>query len=86
MTRKRLKVDGPVMCARGSTTPCCHLIAMARACEVPLAIDTFHRSATGSRLFRLKPSGKFVMDDLTTSGTPAVPNTSSKKACSMLVT
>ena len=58
----------------GSTNAVLHLIAMARAVGVPLALDDFQ--AVSDRvpyLADLKPSGKYVMEDLhQVGGTPAV--------------
>ena len=49
----------------GSTNAVLHLIAMARAIGVPLAIDDFQRvSDRVPFLADLKPSGRFVMEDL----------------------
>ena len=63
-----------VMALGGSTNAVLHLIAMARAVEVPLGIDDFQ--AVSDRvpfLADLKPSGKYVMEDLhEVGGTPAV--------------
>ncbi len=63
-----------VMALGGSTNAVLHLIAMARAVGVPLAIDDFQ--AVSNRvpfLADLKPSGKYVMEDLhNAGGTPAV--------------
>jgi len=63
-----------VMALGGSTNAVLHLIAMARAVEVPLSIDDFQ--AVSDRvpfLADLKPSGKYVMEDLhDVGGTPAV--------------
>jgi dihydroxy-acid dehydratase len=58
----------------GSTNAVLHLIAMARAVGVPLAIDDFQRvSERVPYLADLKPSGRFVMEDLhEVGGTPAV--------------
>ena len=63
-----------VMALGGSTNAVLHLIAMARAVEVPLTIDDFQ---TVSRrvpfLADLKPSGKYVQEDLhEVGGTPGV--------------
>jgi len=58
----------------GSTNAVLHLIAMARAVEVPLTIDDFQ--AVSNRIPLLsdfKPSGKYVMEDLQgAGGIPAV--------------
>jgi dihydroxy-acid dehydratase len=63
-----------VMATGGSTNAVLHLIAMARAVQVPLGIDDFQ--AVSDRvpfLADLKPSGKYVMEDLhNVGGTPAV--------------
>jgi len=58
----------------GSTNAVLHLIAIARAIDVPLGIDDFQ--AVSDRvpyLADLKPSGKYVMEDLhNVGGVPAV--------------
>jgi dihydroxy-acid dehydratase len=63
-----------VMALGGSTNAVLHLIAMARAVDVPLTIDDFQ--AVSDRvpyLADLKPSGKYVQEDLhRVGGTPAV--------------
>jgi dihydroxy-acid dehydratase len=63
-----------VMALGGSTNAVLHLVAMARAVEVPLAIDDFQ--AVSDRvpfLADLKPSGRYVMEDLhKVGGVPAV--------------
>ena len=63
-----------VMALGGSTNAVLHLIAMARAVDVPLTIDDVQ--AVSDRipfLADLKPSGKYVMEDLhNVGGTPAV--------------
>jgi dihydroxy-acid dehydratase len=58
----------------GSTNAVLHLIAMARAVELPLSIDDFQRvSDRVPYLADLKPSGRFVMEDLhQVGGTPGV--------------
>ena len=63
-----------VMALGGSTNAVLHLIAMARAVEVPLTIDDFQTvSERVPFLADLKPSGKFVQEDLHgVGGTPAV--------------
>jgi dihydroxy-acid dehydratase len=63
-----------IMAVGGSTKAVLHLIAMARAVGVPLGIDDFQ--AVSDRvpyLADLKPSGKFVQEELhEVGGTPAV--------------
>ncbi len=63
-----------VMALGGSTNAVLHLIAIARSAGVPLTIDDFQ--AVSNRvpyLADLKPSGRFVMEDLhLVGGTPAV--------------
>jgi dihydroxy-acid dehydratase len=58
----------------GSTNAVLHLLAMARAAEVPLGIDDFQTISDRVPLLAdLKPSGRFVMEDLhAVGGTPAV--------------
>ena len=62
------------MALGGSTNAVLHLIAMARSVDVPLTLDDFQ--AVSDRipyLADLKPSGKYVMEDLhAIGGTPAV--------------
>ncbi len=63
-----------IMALGGSTNAVLHLIAMARAVDVELGLDDFQ--AVSDRvpfLADLKPSGKYVMEDLhRVGGTPAV--------------
>jgi len=63
-----------IMATGGSTNAVLHLIAMARAVDVDLSIDDFQ--AVSNRvpfLADLKPSGRYVMEDLhNVGGTPAV--------------
>ena len=63
-----------MMAVGGSTNAVLHLIAMARAVDVPLTIDDFQ--LTSDRvpyLADLRPSGKYVQEDLhQVGGTPAV--------------
>ncbi|MFQ5754705.1 MAG: dihydroxy-acid dehydratase [Acidiferrobacterales bacterium] len=63
-----------VIALGGSTNAVLHLIAMARSVDVPLTIDDFQ--AVSNRvpyLANLKPSGRYVMEDLhRVGGTPAV--------------
>jgi dihydroxy-acid dehydratase len=63
-----------VMALGGSTNAVLHLIAMARAVDVKLTIDDFQKvSDRVPFLADLKPSGKYVMEDLHhVGGTPAV--------------
>lgn len=54
-----------VMALGGSTNAVLHLIAMAKAAEVKLTIDDFQKIADKSPYIAdLKPSGKYVMEDL----------------------
>ncbi len=63
-----------IMATGGSTNAVLHLIAMARAINVSLTIDDFQKvSDRIPYISDLKPSGKYVMEDLhTIGGTPAV--------------
>jgi dihydroxy-acid dehydratase len=63
-----------IMALGGSTNAVLHLIAMARAVDVPLTIDDFQKiSDKVPFLADLKPSGKYVQEDLhQVGGTPAV--------------
>lgn len=63
-----------VMALGGSTNAVLHLIAMARSVDVPLTIDDFQSvSNRVPYLADLKPSGRFVQEDLhSIGGTPAV--------------
>ncbi|KUF89600.1 hypothetical protein AM588_10002299 [Phytophthora nicotianae] len=62
------------MALGGSTNAVLHLIAIARAANIPLSINDFERiSERVPFLADLKPSGKFVMEDIhRVGGTPAV--------------
>jgi dihydroxy-acid dehydratase len=62
------------MALGGSTNAVLHLIAMARAVDVPLALDDFQAASDRIPfLADLKPSGRYVMEDLhKVGGTPAV--------------
>ena len=63
-----------VMALGGSTNAVLHLIAMARSVDVPLTIEDFQSvSDRVPYLADLKPSGRFVQEDLhSIGGTPAV--------------
>ena len=63
-----------IMATGGSTNAVLHLIAMARAVGVSLTIDDFQKvSDRVPFIADLKPSGKYVMEDLHhVGGTPAV--------------
>jgi dihydroxy-acid dehydratase len=63
-----------VIALGGSTNAVLHLIAMARSVDIDLTIDDFQRvSDRVPFLADLKPSGKFVQEDLhSIGGTPAV--------------
>ena len=66
-----------VMALGGSTNAVLHLIAMARACGIELTIDDFQAVSDRVPLLAdLKPSGRYVMEDLhRVGGTPAVMKT-----------
>ena len=75
LTRKAFENAIAVVCALGgSTNAVLHLVAMARAARVPLAIDDFQTISDRVPLLAdLKPSGRYVMEDLhRAGGTPAV--------------
>lgn len=63
-----------IMATGGSTNAVLHLIAMARSVNVELTIDDFQKvSDRVPFIADLKPSGKYVMEDLHhVGGTPAV--------------
>ena len=63
-----------VMALGGSTNAVLHLIAMARSVDVPLTIDDFQKTSDRvPYLADLRPSGKYVQEDLhQVGGTPAV--------------
>ncbi|MSR22146.1 MAG: dihydroxy-acid dehydratase [Gemmatimonadetes bacterium] len=63
-----------VMALGGSTNAVLHLIAMARAVDVPLELDDFQEvSDRVPFLADLKPSGRYVMEDVhRVGGTPAI--------------
>ena len=54
-----------VMALGGSTNAVLHLLAMARACAVPLSLDDFQAASDRTPFIAdLKPSGKYVMEDV----------------------
>ena len=63
-----------VMALGGSTNSVLHLLAMAKAVDVPLTLDDFQAISDRTPLLAdLKPSGQYVMEDLhAVGGTPAV--------------
>ncbi|OQB42151.1 MAG: Dihydroxy-acid dehydratase [Candidatus Latescibacteria bacterium ADurb.Bin168] len=63
-----------VMALGGSTNAVLHLIAIAKAAGVPLTVDDFQRiSDRTPYIADLKPSGKYVMEELhAVGGVPAV--------------
>ncbi len=63
-----------VMALGGSTNAVLHLIAMARAVDITLELDDFQRVSERTPLIaNLKPSGRYVMEDLhKVGGVPAV--------------
>ncbi|MCC7146060.1 MAG: dihydroxy-acid dehydratase [Phycisphaeraceae bacterium] len=63
-----------VMALGGSTNAVLHLLAIARALDVPLELNDFQKvSDRVPFLADLKPSGKYVMEDVhNVGGTPAV--------------
>jgi dihydroxy-acid dehydratase len=63
-----------IMATGGSTNAVLHLLAMARSVDVPLSIDDFQSVSDRVPLLAdLKPSGRFVQEDLhRVGGTPAV--------------
>ena len=63
-----------IMAVGGSTNAVLHLLAIAKAAGIPLALDDFQRASDRVPLLAdLKPSGKYVQEDLHgVGGTPAV--------------
>jgi len=75
MTREAFENAMTVVIALGgSTNAVLHLLAMARAVNVPLTLHDFQKASDRvPYLADLKPSGKFVQEDLhSVGGTPAV--------------
>jgi dihydroxy-acid dehydratase len=63
-----------IMAVGGSTNAVLHLLAIAKAADVPLELSDFQRASDRMPLLAdLKPSGKYVQEDLhAVGGTPAV--------------
>jgi dihydroxy-acid dehydratase len=63
-----------IMAVGGSTNAVLHLLAIAQAAQVPLALADFQRASDRMPLLAdLKPSGRYVQEDLhAVGGTPAV--------------
>jgi len=63
-----------IMAVGGSTNAVLHLLAIAKAAGIPLSLDDFQRASDRVPLLAdLKPSGKYVQEDLhAVGGTPAV--------------
>ncbi|MEX0685350.1 MAG: dihydroxy-acid dehydratase [Balneolales bacterium] len=75
MTRKAFENAITVLIALGgSTNAVLHIIAMAKAADVPLSIDEFQEISNRTPVLAdLKPSGKYVMEDLNrVGGVPGV--------------
>jgi dihydroxy-acid dehydratase len=75
MTRKAFEnAMVVVMALGGSTNAVLHLIAMARAADVELSLDDFQKVSDRIPFIAdLKPSGRYVMEDVhNVGGTPAV--------------
>ncbi len=75
MTRKAFENAITVAVALGgSTNVVLHLLAVAHACDVPLTIDDFQAISNRTPLLAdLKPSGRYVMEELyEVGGVPAV--------------
>lgn len=75
MTRKAFEnAMAIVMALGGSTNAVLHLIAIAKSVDVELSIDDFQKTSNKVPFIAdLKPSGKFVMEDLcNVGGVPAV--------------
>ena len=75
VTRKSLENSlTMVMAVGGSTNAVLHLLAIARAARIPLSLDDFQRVSDRVPLLAdLKPSGRYVQEDLhNAGGTPAL--------------
>ena len=75
LTRKSLEnALAVIMAVGGSTNAVLHLMAIARTARLPLALDDFQRASDRVPLLAdLKPSGRYVQEDLhNAGGAPAV--------------
>jgi len=75
LTRKSLEnALAMVMAVGGSTNAVLHLLAIARTARIPLSLDDFQRASDRVPLLAdLKPSGRYVQEDLhNAGGTPAL--------------
>ncbi len=75
LTRKSFEnAIAVVIALGGSTNAVMHLVAMARAADVPLTIDDFQEVSNRTPMLAdLKPSGRYVMEELgDVGGVPAV--------------
>ena len=75
MTRKAFEnAITVVMALGGSTNAVLHLLAMAHAVDVPLTLDDFQAISDNTPFIAdLKPSGKYVMEDVHKVSCPALP-------------
>ena len=75
MTRKAFEnAITVVMALGGSTNAVLHLLAMAHAVDVPLTLDDFQAISDNTPFIAdLKPSGKYVMEDVHKVRCPALP-------------
>ena len=66
MTRKAFEnAITVVMALGGSTNAVLHLLAMAHAVDIPLTLDDFQTISDNTPFIAdLKPSGKYVMEDV----------------------
>lgn len=89
MTLKAFKEhDCPVAVALGgSTNVVLHLLAVAHAADIPLTIDDFQKISNRTPLLAdLKPSGKYVMEELyDVGGVPGVQKLLLAKGCYMAI-
>ena len=84
MTRKAFEnAITTVMALGGSTNAVLHLLAMAHAVDVPLTLDDFQTISDSTPFIAdLKPSGKYVMEDVHKVSWPVyIPNHSLRVDC-----